>query len=81
MKCEDYVFWLSILKKGIIAKGNPKVLATYNIVEGSKSSNKYKLIKYMYYVYHKTQGINWFKSWFCVFRWAIYGKKKYKNVR
>ena len=81
MRCEDYVFWLSILKKGIVAKGNPRVLATYNIIEGSKSSKKFKLIKYMYYIYHKTQGINWLKSCFYVIRWAFYGKKKYKNVR
>lgn len=78
---EDYVFWLNILKKGIIARGNPVVLATYNIMEGSKSSNKFKLIGYMHKVYHKTQGINWFTSWFYVFRWAIYGKKKYRDVK
>ena len=81
LKCEDYVFWLSILKDGFVCRGNPEVLATYNIHSGSKSSNKYKLIPYMHRVYHKTQGINWFKSWFYVIRWAFYGKKKYKNVR
>lgn len=81
MKCEDYFFWLSILKKGAVAKGNPRVLATYNILEGSKSSNKFKLIKYMFIVYHKTQNINWFRSWYYVIRWAFYGKKKYKNVK
>lgn len=80
-RCEDYVFWLSILKDGYIVKGNPQVLATYNIHEGSKSSKKFKLIKYMFRVYHKTQGINWFKSWFYVIKWAFYGKKKYKNVK
>ena len=78
---EDYVFWLNILKKGFIARGNPVVLATYNIVKGSKSSNKFKLIGRMHKVYHKTQRINWFKSWFYVIRWAFYGKKKYKNVK
>lgn len=78
---EDYVFWLNILRKGIIARGNPAVLATYNITDGSKSSNKFKLIRYMHKVYHKTQGINWFKSWIYVIRWAFYGKKKYRNVR
>jgi len=81
MKCEDYVFWLTILKRGIVAKGNQQVLATYNIIEGSKSSNKLKLIKYMFHVYHRTQGINWLKSWFYVARWAFYGKRKYRNVR
>ena len=32
-------------------------------------------------VYHKAQGLNWLKSWFYVVRWALYGKKKYKNVK
>lgn len=64
---EDHVFWLHILRRGITAKGNPLVLATYNIIEGSKSSNKFKLIGCMYKVYHKTQGINWLKSWIYVF--------------
>ena len=68
MKCEDYVFWLNILKEGYVAKGNPSVLATYILHQGSKSSKKFRLIKYMHYVYHKTQGINWFKSWFYVVR-------------
>ena len=81
MKCEDYVFWLSILKRDVVAYGNPVSLATYNIVEGSKSSNKFRLIKYMYTVYHKTQEINWFKSCLYVIRWAFYGKRKYRNVR
>lgn len=80
-KPEDYVFWLSMLKRGFVCIGNPEVLATYNIHSGSKSSNKLKLIPRMHHVYHKTQGINWFKSWFYVVRWAFYGKKKYKNVR
>ena len=55
---EDYVFWLNILKKGFVTRGNPNVLATYNIIKGSKSSNKFKLIGRMHKVYHKTQGIN-----------------------
>lgn len=80
-KIEDYVFWLDILKEGYVAKGNPKVLATYRISSNSKSSNKLKLIKYMFYIYHKTQSISWFKSWLYVIRWAIYGLRKYKNVR
>lgn len=80
-KAEDYVFWLDILKKGYVAKGNQQVLATYIIHAGSKSSNKFKLIKHMYYVYRKTQNLNIFTSWFCVIRWAFYGLKKYRNVR
>ena len=34
-KHEDYSLWLSILKRGIVAKGNHKVLATYVIRSNS----------------------------------------------
>ncbi len=80
-KREDYVFFLNILRDGYVARGNHVVLATYKIHKGSKTSNKFKLIKYQFYVYHKTQKINWFKSWYYVFRWACYGLKKYRNVK
>ena len=78
---EDYVFWLTILKRGIVAKGNREVLATYVIHPNSKNSNKTKLVKSMYRVYHESQGFNWLKSWIYVFRYALYSKKKYKNVK
>lgn len=80
-KREDYIFFLDILKDGYVAKGNHEILATYKIHKGSKTSKKTKLIKYQFYVYHKTQHINWFKSWYYVFRWALYGLKKYRNVK
>lgn len=80
-KCEDYVFWLGILRKGFCAKGNKCVLATYMIREGSKSSAKIRLIKPMFHVYHKTQGFGVLKSAYFVFRWAFYGLKKYRGVR
>lgn len=80
-KCEDYVFWLNILREGFVVAGNLCPLATYYIHSNSKSANKVRLIKYMYYVYHKTQNFNVVHSWYCVIRWAFYGLKKYRNVR
>ena len=55
--------WLSILKRGIVAKGNHKILVTYIIHSNSKNSNKTKLIKSMYRIYNESQGFNWLKSW------------------
>ena len=52
---EDYIFWLTILKRGIVAKGNRRVLATYVIHSNSKNSKKSKLVKSMYRVYHESQ--------------------------
>lgn len=80
-KCEDYVFWLNILKKGYNAYGNTKVLATYVLHSDSKSSAKLKLIKYMFEVFHRTQGFGIVYSSFLVIRWAFYGLKKYKGVK
>ena len=80
-KAEDYPFWLNILKQGFVAKGNPNVLASYRILEGSKSRNKFSLIKYIFYVYHVTQGFCFIKSLLFVIRWALNGFKKYKNVK
>ncbi len=64
-----------------MVKGNHKVLATYVIHSNSKNSNKTKLVKSMYRVYHETQDFNLLKSWIYVFRYALYSKKKYKNVK
>ena len=78
---EDYIIWLNILKRGIVAKGNHNVLAAYVIHSNSKNSNKTKLVKFMYRVYHQSQGFNWLKSWIYVFRYALFSKKKYRNVK
>lgn len=78
---EDYILWLSILKRRIVAKGNHKVLATYVIHPNSKNSKKSKLVKSMYRVYHESQGFNWLKSWIYVFRYALYSKEKYRDVK
>lgn len=80
-KCEDYVFWLNIMKEDINAYGNQEVLANYRILANSKSRNKLKLIKHMWTVYHRTQKLNVFKSFYYLCCWALYGRKKYKNVR
>lgn len=79
-KQEDYAFWLNILKKGYVVKGNQKVLATYRIHHSSKNSNKKKLIKHQYHIYHKVLGFGVIKSLYYLFRWGIYGLKKYKGV-
>lgn len=51
----------------IVTKDNPIVLMTYVIHSNSKNSNKSKLVKSMYRVYHESQGFNWLKSWIYVF--------------
>jgi teichuronic acid biosynthesis glycosyltransferase TuaG len=81
LKCEDFYFWIKLLKIGHSPiYGNPEVLATYRILQTSKSRNKFKLIKWMLRVYKKA-GINFFSRYFHLIKWMFYGLKKYKNVR
>lgn len=55
---EDYVFWLSILKKGYIAKNVGHVLAKYRVRKSSVSSNKFKVIKWYYEIYRKNEKLS-----------------------
>ena len=76
---EDYVFWLEILKMGVICKTNNQVLATYYLHKDSKNSEKKRLFKSRYNVYHKVLGYNSIKSLWLMFNYFLYGRKKYKN--
>lgn len=80
-KAEDYVFWLNILKKGIIARGNKTILATYYIHSKSKSYSKLRLVKPMFNIYYYDQKLGLIKSIYYLLCWAIHGIIKYRKVR
>lgn len=79
-KCVDYVFFLSLFQLGAIAVPNKSVLGTLNIHDDSKFKNKLKLICWQWLSY-KMVGINWFKRWYYLFCWGIYGLRKYRDVK
>lgn len=59
---QDFVFWLTIMKKGIPAYGIDEVLAHYRLVENSISSNKLKAAKRNWEVYYKIENQGLLKS-------------------
>ncbi|MDK9737700.1 glycosyltransferase family 2 protein [Vibrio sp. D404a] len=68
-KCghEDFALWLSILKDGNFVDGINENLATYRLVNGSVSSNKFKLISFFWNIYRNEQGFSWLKSlYYCI---------------
>ena len=69
---EDYVLWLTILKKGVLAKNTCTVEAKYRVAEKSVSSNKRKAAFWTWSIYKKTLGFNFFKS---LFYFALYMSK------
>lgn len=52
---QDYVYWLTITKKGFLAYGLPEILAEYRLVGNSISSNKWKAAKRNWYVFRKIE--------------------------
>ena len=64
---EDYAFWLSILKRGYIAKNSGHILAKYRVRKSSVSSNKFKVIKWYYKIYRQNEKLSVIVSIYYVF--------------
>lgn len=59
---EDYILWLKLLKKIPYTKGITEVLAQYRIVGDSISGNKFKVLKWQWYIYRKVEKLTIFQS-------------------
>lgn len=65
-KRQDWIMWLTILKKIKVAYAVPESLAFYRIHENSISSSKFKLLKYNFNVYRNFHKLNFLNSLFCM---------------
>lgn len=61
-KHEDYLLWLSLLKKNYKCGGLNKDLARYRIVKNSRSANKLEMIKYRWKILHEHESLNLFST-------------------
>ena len=68
---EDYVLWLSILKKGFIAKNTNTTNAAYRIVASSISANKLKVLPWQWSVYRDIEGLSLLRSAYHFINYAI----------
>lgn len=59
---EDYVLWLSVLKKGYLARNTNMVTALYRLRKQSVSSNKWRTLSWQWYIYTSVEHINRFKA-------------------
>lgn len=75
---DDFVFWLSMLKKIDYAYGNKEVLASYRVFAASTTGNKKKVMKPQFMVYYKVEKLGLIKSTYYFINWAINGFFKYK---
>ena len=74
---QDYVFCLKILKRINFAYGLNKPLAYRRLRSKSLSNNKVRSAIYQFYVYHKIENFNLFKSFYYLCFWFILGINKH----
>ncbi len=76
---DDYAYWCDIVKLENKAYGNPEILASYRILSNSTTGNKFKLVPKQFQFYRRYCGHGVIKSAYCVFRWMLWGFKKYRG--
>lgn len=75
---EDYILWLSILKKGFLAINTGTVEALYRVRRHSVSSNKWKVLSWQWDIYRNIEKVGLFKAMFYFIHYAYKAYKKAK---
>ena len=76
---DDYVMWLTMLKKIDFAYGNKEILARYRIFSNSTTGKKFKVLKPQFLVYYKIEKLGFIKSLYYFINWIFISLKKYKK--
>lgn len=77
---EDHAMWIDLLQKVRYARAIKETLAIYRIRNNSVSRNKLKIALKQYEVYRKYLKMNFLKSSYYTFFWALNGMKKYGKL-
>lgn len=75
---EDYILWLSILKKGFVAVNTGTVEALYRVRRNSVSSNKLKVLSWQWDIYRNIEKTGLLKA---MYYFAHYAYKAYRKAR
>lgn len=78
---EDYGFWLSLTKTGIVAKNYGGNHAYYRVNTSSLSSNKFKEIMRQYKVLRSVAELSISRTLFSLAYYIYFGLKKHKSYR
>ena len=74
---EDYLFWLSILKKGSYALNTNTEEAMYRVLDNSVSSNKTKVYKWYWHIFREELKLSWLFSVYCLGNCGVRAILKY----
>lgn len=74
---EDYVLWLSILKRGYIARNTETVEGLYRVTKGSVSSNKLRCFCWQWQILRKVECISLWKAMYLMGVYALLAGRKF----
>lgn len=67
---DDYILWLSLLKRGFVAHGLQEDLARYRVVRGSLSSKPKRSAAWVWAVYRKVEKLGWLHAAWCMLHYG-----------
>src|SRR5690606_29570639 len=67
---DDYILWLSLMKRGFIAYGLQEDLARYRVVRGSLSSNPLRSAAWVWGVYRKVEKLRRVEAGWCMLNYG-----------
>lgn len=70
---EDYAMWLSILKRGYIARNTCEVVSLYRVTSNSVSSHKWRLLSWQWSIYRNVEKLGLLHSIYCYLNYAVRG--------
>lgn len=78
MKAEDYIYWLEMIKSIDSAYGIKESLASYRVLENSRSSNKIDIVKHHWKIYYEIEKLGLIKA---IKYYLIYISRGFKRYR
>ncbi len=76
---DDYVYWLSMLRGGGYAHGNPEILVDYRLRKSSVTANKKRVVKPQWNVLRKVEHLSPIRSAYYLCCWAVISYFKYRK--
>jgi len=73
---QDTYLWITLLKRGIVARGIHQTLVKYRLRKDSISANKLKAARQVWYLYYDLEKMNFFKAAYFFLNYGFNSLKK-----
>lgn len=70
---EDYAMWLSVLKRGFVARNTGAIMALYRVSQNSVSSRKKRLLTWQWNIYRNVEHLGLMESMYYYANYAVRG--------